>query len=88
MIVESRGMEDCYFTWIEVGYALPADDDIKIVTVRDITGVYVEMGFYDSTGWHRCCGGKLDEGDRSVIAWACVYPYEKSRHQRCVKEEA
>ena len=96
MIVESRGMEDCYFTWIEVVYALPADDSNMIVTVKDRAGTHIEMGFYDGTGWYGYDGNKLNQEERSelnqegraVIAWACVYPYEKSRHEHDPKEEA
>ena len=88
MIVESRGMEDCYFTWIEVGYALPADDSNMIVTVKDRAGTHIEMGFYDGTGWYGYNGGALNQEEQVVIAWACVYPYKKSRHQSGVKEEA
>ena len=88
MIVESRGMEDCYFTWIEVGYALPADDSNMIVTVKDRAGTHIEMGFYDGTGWYGYDGNKLNQKEQVVIAWACVYPYKKSRHEHGPKEEA
>ena len=90
MIQSNKGLEDNYFTWISTEYALPADDVNKIVTVRDRAGVYVDLGFYDGTGWYGYDGRKLDEGDRSVIAWVLVSPAYGIRKDstKVEKEEA
>lgn len=80
MMTIRDGLEDCYFTWVDVEYALPATDDNMIVTVKDVDGSsVVEMGFYDGTGWCDFNGKDLETEGRSVIAWSAVVPHIRKR---------
>lgn len=86
MMTVRDGLDDCYFTWIDVKYALPATDDNMIVTVKEADGSSeVEMGFYDGTGWHDFNGKDLDTEGRSVIAWLAVMPHK--RRSELMQEE-